>query len=136
MSRGRPKEEQPKESWTITYYDVPTKPEIGGGSTWYYDVKKNRYGAWKVETFLPKGEKLPKKIKADKGKAYGKLPVVMVFKTSNRSNAKTKMKVWNNENIDYILSADKLPGVPAKAVILEVAVGKSFIESYKLKYNL
>ena len=64
------------------------------------------------------------------------MPVVMVFKTSNRSNAKTKMKVWKNTNIDYILTQDKLPGVPDKAVILELGVGESLIEKYKLKYNL
>ena len=60
----------------------------------------------------------------------------MVFKTSNRSNAKTKMKFWRNTNIDYVISASKLPGVPENAIILELAVGEGFIESYKLKYNL
>ena len=40
-----------------------------------------------------------------KGKAYGKQPVVLVFKTSNRSNAKTKIKIFRNENIDYIISS-------------------------------
>ena len=30
------------------------------------------------------------------------MPTVIVFKTSNRSNAKTKMKVIN-KNIDYVL---------------------------------
>ena len=60
----------------------------------------------------------------------------MVFKTSNRSNARIKMKVWKNENVDYILSAPKLPGVPDKAVILDVGVGESFIENYSKKYNL
>ena len=59
----------------------------------------------------------------------------MVFKTSNRSNAKIKMKVWNNENIDYIASANKLPGVPERAVILELAVGRSFIEKYQSLYR-
>jgi len=58
----------------------------------------------------------------------------MVFKTSNRSNAKTKIKVWNNTNIDYINTAHKLPGVPDKAVILELGVGKGIIEKYKRKY--
>jgi hypothetical protein len=66
---------------------------------------------------------------------YGKSPVVMVFKSSNRSNAKTKMKVFN-KNIDYIISAKKLPGVPETAEIVELAVGKSFIDKYKQKYNL
>ena len=54
------------------------------------------------------------------------MPVVMVFKTSNRSNAKTKIKVFN-QSIDYIISTKKLPGVPEKAEIVELGVGKSFI---------
>ena len=60
----------------------------------------------------------------------------MVFKTSNRSNAKTKMKVWNSMNIDYIITQDKLPGVPDKAEVLELGVGKGLIKKYKSKYNL
>jgi hypothetical protein len=46
------------------------------------------------------------------------------------------MKIWKNENIDYILTANKLPGVPDKAEILELSVGASFIEKYQSKYNL
>jgi hypothetical protein len=60
----------------------------------------------------------------------------MVFKSSERSNAKFKMKVWNNENIDYIISAPTLPGVPDNAIILEVGVGENYIDSFKSKYNL
>jgi hypothetical protein len=60
----------------------------------------------------------------------------MVFKTSNRSNAKTKMKVWVNENVDYIISAKSLPGVPNTAEVLELGVGESFIEAWKSKYSL
>ena len=60
----------------------------------------------------------------------------MVFKTSNRSNAKTKMKIWKNENIDYILTAPKLPGVPDNAEILELSVGAGFIEKYQSKFSL
>lgn len=136
-SRGRPKESpaEVKEQYTLECYDVPTKPELGWKSVWHFDINKNRNGAWKVEHTPPKGWKAPK-IKAEKGKAYAKQPVVMVFKTSNRSNAKTKMKVWKNENIDYILTADKLPGIPDKAEILELGVGASFIEKYQSKYNL
>jgi len=89
----------------------------------------------KTEMNYPKNFK-HEKVKADKGKAYSGQPVVMVFKTSERSNAKTKMKVWNNENIDYILTAPTLPGVPDNAVILEIAVGESFIDNFKLKYSL
>lgn len=66
-------------------------------------------------------------------------PTVLVFKTSNRSNAKTKMKVYKGKNVDEVIEGlenNKLPGVPAKAEVLELGVGKSFVESYKLKYNL
>jgi hypothetical protein len=60
----------------------------------------------------------------------------MVFKTSNRSNAQTKMKIWNNENVDYILSAPSLPGVPETAIIVELGVGESYIEAFRNKYSL
>ena len=69
-------------------------------------------------------------------------PTVLVFKTSNRSNAKTKMKVYKTKNIDEIidgLEAGNLPGVPSKITdneILELSVGSSFIEKYKEKYVL
>jgi|TARA_Y100000385_G_scaffold248496_1_gene269255 hypothetical protein len=68
-------------------------------------------------------------------KAYPKFPVVMVFRTSDRSNAKVKMKVWKNKNIDQV-QEEKLAGVPQNAKILELAVGESFIQKYKLKYKL
>jgi hypothetical protein len=56
------------------------------------------------------------------------MPVVVTFKTSNRSNAKTKVKVIRNRNIDEVLDKmTKIPGIPEKAVILEIGVGKSFI---------
>ena len=137
MSRGRPAEAPAivKEKYTLEYYDVPSKPELGWKSVWHFDRSKTTFGAWKVEHTPPKGFKAPK-IKAEKGKAYAKQPVVMVFKTSNRSNAKTKMKIWKNENIDYILTAPKLPGVPDNAEILELGVGESFIKKYQSKYNL
>jgi len=55
-------------------------------------------------------------------------PVVVTFKTSNRSNAKTKTKIIRNKNIDEVLDKKtKIPGIPEKAVILEIGVGKSFI---------
>ena len=136
MSRGRPSENfERKTKYNLEFFDYPSKPELGGRSVWYFDDKNSKNGAYKVEQFYLKDKK-NKKIKIEKGKAYGKMPVVMVFKTSNRSNAKTKMKVWNNENIDYISSSKKLPGVPENAIILEVSVGSSFIKQYQKKYNL
>lgn len=64
------------------------------------------------------------------------MPVAIVFKTSKNANAKTKMKVWRNTNIDYIITQDKLPGVPDKAVILELGIGENLIETWKSKYSL
>jgi hypothetical protein len=135
--RGRPAEVVAvlKEKWEMTFYEVPTKPELGWKMTWYYDKNKNSNGPYKTEITYPKDHK-HEKIKADKGKAYNGQPVVMVFKTSNRSNAQTKMKIWNNENVDYIISAPSLPGVPETAIILELAVGEGFIETYRNKYSL
>ena len=134
MSRGRPAEnDTPLDKWTLKCYEIPSKPELGYSSTWYFDKDKNPNGCWKVEHNPPKGYRHPT-VKPTKQEKYGTGPVVMVFKTSNRSNAKTKIKVWNNTNIDYINTSPKLPGVPDKAVILELGVGKRIVEKYKRKY--
>ena len=122
-SRGRPSEQVIKlDKWILDTED----------STWYYDKSKSSNGCWKVEQKFTAGEKQPK---IDK-KSYSKMPVAMVFKTSNRSNAKTKIKVWRNTNIDYINSTPKLPGVPECVIILDLLVGENCINSYKLKNNL
>ena len=121
-NRGRPSENTVKPSkWVLET----------GDTTYYYNAKKNPNGCWKTvnhdTTKYPKPE--------INQRMYGKSPVVMVFNTSNRSNARTKMKVFR-KNVDYVLTAKKLPGVPEKAVILDVGVGHSFIEEYQKKYNL
>ena len=70
-------------------------------------------------------------------KAYGNQPVVVVFKTSNRSNAQTKIKVFNNRNVDEIINENsKLPGIPETAVWLEVGVGELFIKKFSNKYKI
>ena len=136
MNRGRPTEnDEVVKVYEQIFHEYPSKPELGETTTWYYDVDKAPNGPYKVETKFPKGVKYPK-VKIEKNKTYGKIPVVLVFKTSNRSNAKTKMKVWRNTNIDYIASADKLPGVPEKAVILHLSIGEGFVKKYKQEYNL
>jgi|TARA_R110001583_G_scaffold110092_5_gene259019 hypothetical protein len=66
-------------------------------------------------------------------------PTVLVFKTSSRSNAKTKIKVYKTKNVDEVidgLERDKLPGVPSKAEILHLSIGESFIPKYKQRYKL
>jgi len=135
--KGRPKETPPVQldKWTREFCEVPTKPELGWKMNWYYDKSKNSNGPYKTEISYPKGYR-HEKFKADKGKAYNNQSIVMVFKTSDRSNAKTKMKVWSHENIDYIISAPSLPGIPNTAIILETAIGEGFIEFFKSKYSL
>jgi hypothetical protein len=39
-------------------------------------------------------------------------------------------------NIDYIITQDKISGVPDKAEILELGVGKGLIKTWKSKYSL
>ena len=49
------------------------------------------------------------------------------------------MKVYKTKSIDEVidgLEAGNLPGVPAKAEVLELSLGNSFIEKYKEKYVL
>ena len=62
-------------------------------------------------------------------------PVTIIFKTSDRSNAQTKMKIFRNRSVDEVLT-QKLPGVPDKAVILEVGIGSKFEEIWRQKYKI
>ena len=63
--------------------------------------------------------------------SYIKAPIVVTFKTSNRSNARTKQKVIRNKNVDEVLDVNtKIPGIPQNAIILSVGLGKSFIEKF------
>ena len=72
-----------------------------------------------------------------RGTTYPKIPIVIAFATSNRSNAKTKVKVVRNRTIDDLIDCNYIiPGIPAKSVIKEVGMGEIFIERYKKKYNI
>tara|TARA_B110000259_G_scaffold167688_1_gene196208 strand:- start:652 stop:1065 length:414 start_codon:yes stop_codon:yes gene_type:complete len=136
MSRGRPKEQEaiPWQEYTQEMLEVPSKPELGSRSVWHYDRSKSANGPYKTEHWEAKGFKQTKP-QIDQ-RTYSKdMSTVIVFKTSNRSNAKTKMKVIN-KNIDYVLSAKKIPGIPDIAEWLEIGVGNSAIDKYKQKYNL
>ena len=64
-------------------------------------------------------------------------PTTLVFKTSNRSNAKIKIKTYKTKNIDDVLEGlnnNSLPGVPENAEVLELGVGKALPEIYKKQY--
>ena len=68
---------------------------------------------------------------------YLKLPISIVFATSNRSNAQIKLKTIKNRTIDDLIACDyTIPGIPTKAVIKKVGVGKRFRDIYKQKYGL
>jgi hypothetical protein len=67
--------------------------------------------------------------------AYHKSNVTIVFKTSNRSNAKMKLKTFRNKSIDDILEK-KLPGVPDNAIIVDLGIGEIFEQKFKQKYKL
>ena len=137
--RGRPAEAPAVvlEKFERTFHEFANEKyqKDGRKTTFYYDMNKTANGPYKTEVTYPKNYK-HEMFKVEKGKAYNKQPVVMVFKTSNRSNAQTKMKIFANENIDYIMSADKLVGVPENAIILECGVGESFIQTWQSKYSL
>lgn len=67
---------------------------------------------------------------------YHKDLVSIVFKTSNRSNAKTKIKTFRNKSMDDILSAKRIVGIPDTAVILEAGMGEYLEQQYRKKYKL
>ena len=62
--------------------------------------------------------------------------ISIVFKTSNRSNARTKIKTFRNKCIDDVLKQKKIVGIPENAIILEIGMGKRLEEKYKKKYKL
>ena len=61
-NRGRPSEQQAEapRQYTRTYYDFPSKPDLGGKSIWHYDLDKFDKGPYLVEIFDPKYDKIDK----------------------------------------------------------------------------
>lgn len=69
--------------------------------------------------------------------SYPKVPISIAFATSNRKNAKVKVKTIRNRTIDDLIDCNYIiPGIPAKAVIKEVGIGKIFKERYEKKYGI
>lgn len=61
-----------------------------------------------------------------------KTTISVLFKTSPRANAKLRMKSFRNKNVDDILDPEKrLSGIPAKAEIVKVAMGKQSVQDFK-----
>jgi hypothetical protein len=64
-------------------------------------------------------------------------PLVIVWKTSERSNAQTKIKKTSNYNLDYFLQLEStIPGIPKDAIILEIGIGKNLFTTWSKKYNI
>jgi hypothetical protein len=122
----------------LTYYEHPhiKVRDQGYKITYFYDISKNPNSPYKTEMTSARLKRDEKSIKIDKNKPYNNQPVVMIFKPSTRKNSKIKMKIWYNQNVDYIMSAESLPGIPNDAEILGIGVGEAMINNYKLKYNL
>tara|TARA_B110000908_G_scaffold140017_1_gene166949 strand:+ start:17 stop:415 length:399 start_codon:yes stop_codon:yes gene_type:complete len=129
-NRGRKKEN----TEVIKVRTQEITDSVGGKMIYKFDYDKSPNGAYSVE-FIPTKHQTTKPVFDLNQRTYSKAPTVMVFKSSERSNAKVKMKIFN-KNVDYINMAKKLPGVPNDAVILELGVGESFITMWKNQYNL
>lgn len=67
---------------------------------------------------------------------YHKSMVTIIFKTSNRANAKTKIKTFRNKSIDDILSAKRIIGIPETSIILELGIGTELEFQYRKRYKL
>jgi hypothetical protein len=64
-------------------------------------------------------------------------PLVIVWKTSNRSNARVKIKRTAHYSLDYFLKTEAtIPGIPKEAIILEIGIGKKLFETWKTKYKI
>ena len=129
-NRGRKKES----TEVIKVYTQEIINSEGSKMVYKFDLNKFPNGAYSVES-IPAKHQTPKPVYDLNQRTYSKAPTVMVFKSSDRSNAKVKMKIFN-KNVDYVNMAKKLPGVPDTAIILELGVGESFITMWKKQYNL
>ena len=67
--------------------------------------------------------------------AQNQAPVVVVWKASKHGRSKPKMKVFKTKHVDDVLTK-KMHGIPESAIILDVGVGKSFIERIRKNINL
>lgn len=69
--------------------------------------------------------------------SYPRVPITIVFKTSDRKNAKYKMKTVRKYTIDDLMDLNYIiPGIPKGAIIKEIGVGKIFAERYAKKYGI
>jgi hypothetical protein len=72
---------------------------------------------------------------------YIKTDLVIVFKNTNRANAKIRMKVFKNKNIDDLIESlnnpkKKMIGIPPTAVFLQIGIGSNFSKQWKKMYKI
>lgn len=66
-----------------------------------------------------------------------RMQTVVVVHKGPRKNSKIKIEVFDNTRVDDIIDSKKRkPYIPNENDILDIGVGKSFIEKYKKKYKL
>ena len=61
--------------------------------------------------------------------------VVVVYRKSARAK-KRYMVVFNNKNVDDIITEKRKPLIDNSYILDDIGVGSSFIEEYKYKYNI
>ena len=128
MGRGRPTHnDKPLVKFRLESEDYD-KEKI----KYYFDRKIHGNSTIKTEII---GSKLKPTTKINVKQKYIDAPVVVVFTTSNRKNAKIKIKVFKSKNIDDVI-LNPQPGIPKKGEILEIGVGEKLVEKYKKQYNL
>ena len=65
------------------------------------------------------------------------VPTVVVVHKGPRKNSKILLAVFDDMRVDDIIDKNKRkPPIPHENEILDIGVGKSFIETYKKKYKL
>lgn len=64
-------------------------------------------------------------------------PTIVVVHKGKRKNSKIQLEIFTNTRVDDIIDGNKRkPLIPHENDILDIGVGKSFIEKYKQKYKL
>lgn len=64
-------------------------------------------------------------------------PTIVVIHKGPRKNSKIQIEIFNDIRVDDIINSNKRkPLIPNENEILEIGVGKSFVERYKQKYKL
>jgi hypothetical protein len=64
-------------------------------------------------------------------------PTVVVVHKGPKKNSKIQIEIFNDIGVDDIIDNNKRkPPIPHENEILEIGVGKAFVERYKQKYKL